>query len=175
VRDALIALEEEGLVNIYPQHITRVSAIDLELANETQVFRRAIECEIIEIICGKASDAFFTAAEKSIQNSERLLKENNMQAFMNEDHAFHFIFYKEAKIEGLYHLLRRKSGHIERLRRLSLPIESKAQNIIAAHKSFITALKNNDKQAAIVATRYHLQGTLQDAEALKLQYPHFFI
>ncbi len=43
VRDALMRLEEEGLVTVYPQYATLVSKIDINLARQTHLMRRAVE------------------------------------------------------------------------------------------------------------------------------------
>ena len=46
VRDALMRLAEEGLVDVFPQHATRVSRIDVALAWQAHVLRRSVEVEI---------------------------------------------------------------------------------------------------------------------------------
>src|SRR6201991_2974975 len=43
VRDALMRLEEEGLVDVFPQAATKVSLIDVPLARQAQFLRRALE------------------------------------------------------------------------------------------------------------------------------------
>src|ERR1700754_5315866 len=43
IRDALMRLEEEGLVDVFPQAATKVSLIDVPLARQAQFLRRALE------------------------------------------------------------------------------------------------------------------------------------
>src|SRR3546814_2587991 len=43
IRDAILKLEQEGLVEIYPQSKTLVTRIDVAHAKETQFLRTAIE------------------------------------------------------------------------------------------------------------------------------------
>lgn len=47
IRDALMRLGEEGLVDIFPQHATVVSRIDVPAAREAHFLRRSIELEIV--------------------------------------------------------------------------------------------------------------------------------
>src|SRR5438874_10240952 len=54
VRDALLRLEEEGLVEIVAQSATRVSLIDIDKAREAQFLRRALEQEAAETVCASA-------------------------------------------------------------------------------------------------------------------------
>src|SRR6185295_11018224 len=47
IRDALMRLEEEGLVDVFPQYATVVSRIDIRLAQQAHFLRQAIELEIV--------------------------------------------------------------------------------------------------------------------------------
>jgi DNA-binding GntR family transcriptional regulator len=47
IRDALLRLQEDGLVEIFPQHATVVSPIDLTLAHQAHFLRRSLELEIV--------------------------------------------------------------------------------------------------------------------------------
>src|SRR5690606_9935619 len=46
IRDALLRREEEGLVDIYPQHATRVRGISIASARQAHFLRLATELEI---------------------------------------------------------------------------------------------------------------------------------
>src|ERR1700716_1550016 len=48
IRDALMRLDEEGLVEVYPQHATVVSRIDIGLAQQAHFLRQALELEIVK-------------------------------------------------------------------------------------------------------------------------------
>src|SRR6478736_4640546 len=50
VRDALMRLQEEGLVDVYPQHATLVSPIDTRAVNQAHFLRRSLEIEIVRTI-----------------------------------------------------------------------------------------------------------------------------
>src|SRR4051794_23249006 len=50
VRDALMRLEEAGLVEVFPQSGTIVSLIDVPLAQQAQFLRRAIEQEAVRVL-----------------------------------------------------------------------------------------------------------------------------
>src|SRR6476469_7383958 len=47
IRDALMRLEEEGLVDVFPQYATVVSRIDVRLAQQAHFLRQAVELEIV--------------------------------------------------------------------------------------------------------------------------------
>src|SRR5688500_15793647 len=50
VRDAFLKLQQEGLVDIYPQSRTTVTKIDISQARETQFLRTSIEIETIRLL-----------------------------------------------------------------------------------------------------------------------------
>src|SRR5450631_1887046 len=47
IRDALMRLAEEGLVDVFPQHATVVSRIDVKRAQQAHFLRQALELEIV--------------------------------------------------------------------------------------------------------------------------------
>src|SRR6478609_11274401 len=56
VRDALIKLSEEGLVDIFPQHATVVSRIDIASAMQAHFLRRALEVDIAGTLADSRTD-----------------------------------------------------------------------------------------------------------------------
>src|SRR3954468_13916161 len=50
IRDALMRLEEEGLVDVFPQHATVVSRVDVRLAQQAHFLRQAVELEIVRAL-----------------------------------------------------------------------------------------------------------------------------
>ena len=57
IRDALMRLAEEGLVDVFPQHATVVSRIDVGLAQQAHFLRQALELEIVRITGARARNA----------------------------------------------------------------------------------------------------------------------
>ena len=60
IRDALMRLEEEGLVDVFPQYATVVSRVDVRLAQQAHFLRQAVELEIVRALAVK-HDATFVA------------------------------------------------------------------------------------------------------------------
>ena len=61
IRDALMRLEEEGLVDVFPQHATVVSRIDVRLAQQAHFLRQALELEIVKALAQEHDDALMDA------------------------------------------------------------------------------------------------------------------
>jgi DNA-binding GntR family transcriptional regulator len=66
IRDALLRLAEEKLVDIFPQHATVVSAIDLRLAYQAQFLRRAVELEVVRTLALSEDKSFVAPLRQNL-------------------------------------------------------------------------------------------------------------
>jgi ATP-dependent RNA helicase RhlE len=117
VRDALIRLAAEGLVEVFPQHATVVSLIDLGAARAAHFLRRSIELEIVRELAMAPSVDLVASLRASLARQRQIAKNGDLGAFSAEDQHFHRLMYEAARVQDLWHLARRHSGQIDRLRR----------------------------------------------------------
>src|SRR5512139_2228765 len=66
VRDALMRLEEEGLVDVFPQYATVVSRVDVRLAQQAHFLRQAVELEIVRALALKHDEALVAKLQATI-------------------------------------------------------------------------------------------------------------
>ena len=69
-------------------------------------------------------------------------------------------------------MVRRHSGHIDRLRRLNLPNVGKAR-VVDNHDAIIDGIATGDPAAAREAMKIHLSGTLSMVDSIIERYPDF--
>ncbi|MCA0423012.1 MAG: GntR family transcriptional regulator [Proteobacteria bacterium] len=174
VRDALIRLQNEGLVEIYPQHATKVAPIDLALAREAQFLRRSVELELVRSLALKQDMALNSQLKRLIQQQVAFADLNEFEAFAAADQAFHRTMYEALGIGALWHLVRQRGGHIDRLRRLHLPVDGKMHEIIAAHNRIADAIVAGNADSAQSAMREHLSHSLDFVDTLRVCYPQYF-
>ncbi|KPL53307.1 GntR family transcriptional regulator [Prosthecomicrobium hirschii] len=174
IRDALMRLEEEGLVEIFPQHATVVSPIDLGRARQGQFLRRSIELEIVRTLAFAPEPGLVARLRSLIRQQKALADVGEHGAFVEADQAFHRATYEAAGVLELWHLVRRQSGHIDRLRRLHLPKAGKITEILEAHTAIVDAIEAGSPDAAQAALRDHLSRSLDFADSLKASHPEYF-
>lgn len=173
IRDALIKLGEEGLVDIYPQHATVVSRIDLASARQAHFLRKAIEAEVVRTLAAGASDALVAELRAHVDRQALAIGGDDYHAFIASDQAFHRAMYAAAGVPDLYDLVRRMSGHVDRLRRLHLPAAGKVEAVVSDHRKIVEAIARRDPDAAQARLREHLSGTLGMAEEIARRYPEY--
>ncbi|TAM85705.1 MAG: GntR family transcriptional regulator [Candidimonas sp.] len=174
VREALLKLADEKLVDIYPQAATRVSLIDIENATETHFLRRCLEIELVRDLALERPAALIAHMRKLLDEQKALRDANDYNHFIVIDQAFHRAMYEERGQESLWDLLHSRGGHIDRLRRLHLPAAGKLNRIIRDHTHILAAIRKGDPTAAQNSLRTHLSGTLESANQIRARYPQYF-
>lgn len=173
IRDALLRLGEEGLVDIFPQHATVVSRIDVAAAQQAHFLRRSIECEIARVLAARPDPALIARLKAQLELQGALTGEESYPAFMAADREFHALMYAAAGVPELAELVRRRSGHVDRLRRLHLPTAGKLRQILKDHRRIVEAIAAGDPEAAQAAVREHLSGTLGRVEEIRRLHPDY--
>lgn len=175
VRDAFLKLEQQGLVEIYPQSRTVVTKIDVDQAREAQFLRVSIELETARALA-LDPDKRKLAPAQQILSQQRLafLEPGNLSSFSFLDGSFHRTLLTTVGHPELWELIVLRSGHIDRLRNLNLPDPGKAATILADHAEILQAVVASNAAEAEKAVRKHLSGTLNAVEQIRERYPHYF-
>ena len=173
IRDALMRLAEEGLVDVFPQHATVVSRIDVKRAQQAHFLRQALELEIVRILALAGEKSLIAALDQLITRQQQFAKAGDFKSFMTADNDFHAELYAAADKRDLWTLVRSRSGHIDRLRRLHLPSPGKAQDIVRHHKLIVKAIGAGQPDQAQQHLRTHLSGTLSELATIRTRHPEY--
>jgi DNA-binding GntR family transcriptional regulator len=173
IRDALMRLDEEGLVEVYPQHATVVSRIDTERAQQAHFLRQSLELEIVRTLALDHSNQLVDELTGTIALQQQSARAGDFARFMAADDDFHQQLYAGAGKSGLWILVKSRSGHIDRLRRLHLPSPGKAQDIVRHHRLIVTSIGANEPDEAQRHLRKHLSGTLGYLAEIRARFPEY--
>ena len=173
VRDALMRLEEEGIVEVFPQYATVVARIDIGHARQAQFLRLSIELEAVRRLTQETPGQLAKDLEEILARQRHVASPQTYDAFDTLDKDFHRKIYEYANILNLWSTVRRQSVHLDRLRRLNLPMPGKMQNVLNDHQDIVDAIKSGRKEAAAIALRKHLSGTLSIIDLISEQFPDY--
>lgn len=169
-------LKQEGLVRIYPQSKTVVTRIDVPQVHEAHFLRVALETEVCRRLAADPDPATVARARSIIRMQETVADDpDQIGIFQELDELFHQALFAGIRRSGLHQLIRERSGHLERIRRLHLPEKGKVMNILAGHRAIVDGIAAGDEGKAVEAIRAHLSQTVARIEALRQEFPHYFV
>lgn len=175
VREALQRLEAEGLVDIFPQSKTQVSRLVTSEIFQAHFLRLAIETEVMRRLAADCEPAVIRRLSSLVAMQEAVGTDpEELPAFQELDELFHQTLLAAVGQSALHGLLRARSGHLNRLRRLDLPGPGKIADILAAHRAIIAALEAHDPERAQDAVRAHLSKTVSRVEVIRDAHPDYF-
>lgn len=175
IREAIQLLKQEGLVRIYPQSRTVVTRIDVPQIYEAHFLRVALETEVCRRLALEPDPSTVMRARSIIKMQEAVADDpEQLTIFQELDELFHQTLFAGVKRGGLHQLIRERSGHLERIRRLHLPEKGKIINILDGHRAIVEAIAEGNEVAAVAAIRDHLSRTVSKVEKLREEFPHYF-
>jgi DNA-binding GntR family transcriptional regulator len=174
IREALIRLAEEGLVDIRPQAGTFVSRIPLSAIPEAVVVRQALEGALVEMAAARGGASGADRLDRVIERQAAFSGIDDRAAFHEADEAFHETIAALSGHPGVWRTVRQAKLQIDRCRRLTLPALGRMNQVISEHRVIADAVRRGDVGAARAAMQAHLQAVLPDARILARSHPAYF-
>src|SRR5207302_2154762 len=128
---------------------------------------QALELEIVRLLAEKHDGSLIIRLDHTIALQQQFAKAGDFESFIAGDNDFHAQLYAAAGKQELWALVRSRSGHIDRLRRLHLPSPGKAQDIVRHHKLIAKAIGAGEPEDAQRHLRTHLSGTLNYLDTIR--------
>lgn len=175
VREALIRLAEDGLVDIFPQAGTFVSRVPVGSIPEAVVIRQALEDAAVARTAAIASPEDLARIDAVLAEQRMLAGLGDLNRYHEADEAFHDTIALIAGYPSVSRLLRQVKVQINRARRLTLPVEGRMNQIVGEHEIIRDAIAGHDAMAARAAMKSHLSAVIPDVDRLRLQYPDYFV
>jgi len=154
VREALVQLKTEGLVNFYPNRGAFVSELSAAEADEIYVMRSALEKEILARAIPHLTVAHFKRAGEILAAIDR---EENIATWGELNWEFHAAFYPPAELPRVMETLRTLHTSIARylvLYLAGLDYQKKSQR---EHRALLQACRAGDVEKAEVILEEHLR------------------
>lgn len=175
IREALQALEQDGLVRIRPQSSTVVTRIDPKQLRENQFLRESVEVEVVRRLAENPVPGVLERARAYLDMQAALNGDaSQSDLFTDLDRSFHRTLFEGAGVVEIHELVSRGQGHLARCQRLELPWSGKMDIILKAHRDILDGMEKQDPQAAMDAMRRHLTGTYNRIAVLRESHPEFF-
>jgi DNA-binding GntR family transcriptional regulator len=162
VREAMMRLEQDGLIISYPQSRTVVTRIDVARIREEHFLRSSVECEVVRQLAEKRDPSLMVKARGFLKLQEALVGDiEQATMFRQLDEAFHNALFAAVNQTNLHGHISARCGHLARLRTLDLPREEKMESVLDGHRAILEAIETGDGDIAARVMRKHLSGSLE--------------
>ncbi|MGL4998706.1 MAG: GntR family transcriptional regulator [Cetobacterium sp.] len=176
IREVVLKLSHEGLVEVFPQKGTFVSKIDLNAVIEGYEVRKLIEKDVLRCAIENITSKNLNELKKNLylQKANLEIGEDVVENFQL-DNEFHKIIYNIASRKRTWEGLRNIAIHYDRIRFLDAVDKiGIAHKILEQHNEIYSLLENKDNSKIDRIVEEHLSNFKEKIENFKLKYPKYF-
>jgi DNA-binding GntR family transcriptional regulator len=174
VREAILKLSDEGLLEIFPQSGIFVSRIPVAALPEAIIIRKALEETTARLAAERATSSQILILHSILERQREANAAKDGDAFHQADEMFHATIAEVAGHPGIWKLIQQVKVHVDRYRRLTLPQTGRIAQVIAEHEVILAAIEAHDPADARIAMDVHLERLLGDICATQSINPEFF-
>ncbi|MCR5474359.1 MAG: GntR family transcriptional regulator [Lachnospiraceae bacterium] len=177
-REAIVRLETEALVDIYPQVGTEISKIDEGRAKQEWFVRKTLEMGVIDgLFANVTADDLSRMREhchKMELVSDRLNDPDMTFEYLRGDNDFHNTAFHVAGQELAARIVGNSMTHYNRVRLLVDMENANKDRTLATHAQLIRCIETKDKEAYRELLSVHLGYFERDIEDLRDRRPELF-
>jgi len=174
VREALLRLAAEGLVDTIPKSGTTVARIPLTRLPEAIVVRKALEQVTASAAATRARRSDVTSLRAILERQREADAAGNRGEFHQADEAFHAAVAAIGGYPGIWSLVQAVKTQIDRYRQLTLPQPGRMARVIREHAAVVAAIAEHDAERAAAAMGGHLDQLQISMEDIRRMNPDFF-
>jgi GntR family transcriptional regulator, rspAB operon transcriptional repressor len=174
VREAILKLADEGLLDVFPQSGIFVSRIPLAALPEAIIIRKALEETTARLAAERATTSQILQLRSIVERQREADEAGDRVAFHHADELFHATVADVARYPGIWTLILHVKVHVDRYRQLTLPVAGRMTQVIAEHEPILAAIEAHDPQRAGIAMEQHLNRLLRDISETQHTNPEFF-
>lgn len=175
IREALIRLAGEYLVDIYPQRGTYVSTIDFHLAHEIAYMRHVLDTEVCLGLCRQRAP-LHDAVEERLYFMSQAVKRADVVGYIKNDNAFHNAIFAVAGHEMIWEIISNSRAHYNRMLTLDLQRPGVLEKSYQEHQDIVAAIEAGDEAGlAAILDRHHDHKDMQTREKeIRALFPAYF-
>jgi DNA-binding GntR family transcriptional regulator len=156
IREAMVRLRDEGLVEIVPRRGMRVSLVSVDDMREIYQILTSLEATAAALVAAdKPGPKALLPFERACVAMDRALARDDLEAWASADEAFHLHLLKLCGNERLEQIVRKYWDQIHRVRYITLKLGPKPHASAGEHRDIVAALARGDADTAQRLFREH--------------------
>lgn len=164
IREALLKLENEGLILFSPYKGASVTNFSIDDLDEIYTIRIGLEGIAARLAASRITELQIKKLEELLKEMKIIFGDSDRQSLLSLNRQFHTSIYIATKQERLISLINNYFDLAEVYRRIYVNINHFREDMVN-HDKVIIALRARDSDTAEKLTRTHLQKTLNNLKA----------
>lgn len=176
VREAIVRLSEEKLIDVFPQKGSFVSKIDLNLVDEAVFLRALCEKEVLKIACSDTnSKELVKELEKNLAYQKIIIDfEEDLHKFFDLDNQFHSLIFDYYNKKNVWRSVKRLATHYDRLRLIDALDKTGTTKTYTQHHEIVDIIKNKSVEKIDFLISEHLSKFKHVINDYLDKYPEYF-
>lgn len=174
-REAVVRLQQSGLLEIYPQRKTVVSKINLQRVREEWFIRNSLESAVVDSFIHNCSPLVVDTMQELINKQKKYVDKEHFREFYSRDNRLHQLIFEVAGEELAWLTIEEVASHYNRIRLLHTKINGVEPSVIKEHEKMVAAAQKQDVEEMRKVVTEHSNNLLEYVKSMPKQYPHFFI
>jgi len=158
VREALRALEKDGLVQRIPGRGIAVVEVTTEDVEEIYTIKSILEGAAVRLACQRVTDKDIERLHGFTREMEELAEKEDIRGYAKVSHEFHAYLIHASRSPRLSDLYTLIDTPIQRLRVYALTQPGRALTSVREHRAIIDAIARRDADQAERLVRIHVGG-----------------
>ncbi|KFL30008.1 hypothetical protein JP75_18105 [Devosia riboflavina] len=174
LREAILQLHAENLVDVRPNAGTFVAPIDLRYVLEGQLVRDALEVKVVRFAARRVSKAFLARLDLNMHQQKLMATDSDYDQFYEQDEAMHQLICEHGGSPRIWRLVTGAKAQLDRVRRLQMPEPNHMKIVLDEHEAIVEAIRAGDEDTAAKAMKIHLDRVFLTIRHLMTQRAELF-
>lgn len=175
IREALIRLADEDLVEVVPQLGTFVSRISVRDVTEVQFIRETLERASLPHAIRKLTARDERYLWNLLDEQEEAGRDGDLQRWFATDEDLHRTLLEIGGHPKAWSVVSSAKAHLDRVRMLSLPEPEILAELHAQHHAIVGHVVAKERRKADTVLTGHLRIALDILESLETEHPDYFL
>ena len=175
IREALIRLSGEYLIDIYPQRGTYVSMISFDIARECAYMRHILDTDICVTLCREKRD-LKEDLEDVMFFLQKAVNRGNVIDYIKSDNKFHKTMFQIAGHALTWSIISDSRAHYNRVLTLDLRREGVMEKSLEEHRRMIELIAAGKEKElrALLDVHHDYTHMPQRERELRSEFPEYF-
>lgn len=177
-REALVRLQAEGLIDIFPQSKSVISKINVQRVRQEWFIRKTLELGMVDNFFKNVTEDDIKRMKDNLARLVDVTKQarthETSYEYMCADYDFHAVSYYVAGEFLAADVIKNMAAHYDRFRLLVDLDNIYRTRTVSDHEKLIELVEKRDKEGYSKALEEHLCHIITDIDNMGRQYPDIF-